>query len=161
MLQIIPFQPNLQSEFYAISAIWIETYFKLEAADLRVLENPQTEIIDKGGYVAFVADENGILGTGALKKLDETTFELIKMGVRPEAQGKGAGRFLANHLIEIAKAKGAQRVVLESNTKLKVALQLYEKLGFIEIPMGETEFCRCDYKAELWLYKDDSAGLGI
>jgi ribosomal protein S18 acetylase RimI-like enzyme len=41
---------------------------------------------------------------------------------------------------------GGEELILYSNTSLKPAINLYEKFGFIEIPVGNSEYARCNIK---------------
>ena len=99
----------------------------MEPNDERVLNNPQIEIIDKGGMI-FYAFYNGVIaGTASLLKLDEDTFELGKMASTATVQGKGLGKKLLQHCIDEATAAGAKKIILYSNTKLDAAIHLYKK----------------------------------
>ena len=105
--------------------------FSLEAYDRKLLENPQSEIIAKGGHILFVhAEGMGAIGTGALLKTGENEYELIKMGVLKKARAFKAGRFLLNALIEKALSVDAHNLYLLTNSKCEAAIHLYEKHGF-------------------------------
>jgi len=106
--------------------------YRLERADLEVLENPREKIVAPGGAVLFVeAAGLGLVGTCALKKTGEGAFELTKMGVRASARGLKAGEFLLVATIARAKRLGAETLYLLSNKKSQAAIHLYEKLGFV------------------------------
>ena len=107
-----------------------------------------------GGEIFFVLENEQVLGTCALLKIDETTYELVKMAVDKNAQGKG----LANHLMQAAIAwtrrKNAKKIFLESNTILAPAIKLYEKFGFQSIPLelhNNSEYQRVNIVMELIL----------
>jgi N-acetylglutamate synthase-like GNAT family acetyltransferase len=72
----------------------------------------------------------GIVGTCALQKTGERSFELTKMGVRESARGLKAGEFLLKAVLERAMAMGAEPLYLLSNKRCAAAVHLYEKLGF-------------------------------
>jgi putative acetyltransferase len=118
---------------------------------LAQLNDPESYIIAKGGRVYFAVYANEIVGTVAAYKDSETTFSVIKMGVRPLYQGLGIGRKLSEYLIEDVKKLGCTYLYLESNQKLTPALTLYKSLGFKEIPIGDTPYKRADFKAEMYL----------
>ena len=72
------------------------------------------------------------------------------MAVSPTAQGLGIGFQLGQAAIAQARALGAKRVYLESNTKLKPALSLYHKLGFRKTVAGQpSPYERCNIQMEL------------
>ncbi len=132
MLSLVAFTDDLAADFHRINAEWIEAMFVMEPTDRDVLENPRARIIDTGGAILFVRDENdGIIGTCALKKTGDAAFELTKMGVTDAARGKKAGEFLLAHVIAQAKDMGARELYLLTSRKCEAAVHLYEKLGFV------------------------------
>lgn len=72
------------------------------------------------------------------------------MAVTPTVQGKGFGYAIARHALQRAKAMGAKRVYLESNTLLTPAIALYRKLGFTELNEGDdsSPYSRCNIQME-------------
>ncbi|WP_373495882.1 GNAT family N-acetyltransferase [Aquiflexum sp.] len=148
-LQIIEYSPELQPQFEKINKQWVEHYFALEPIDLLQLENPEETILSKGGAILFAKEGDSIIGTVALSKAGEGIYEMIKMGVVPEAQGKKAGQLLGQAILERAKEMGARKVILYSNSKLEAALHLYKKLGFKELVPECGKYSRCDVKMEL------------
>ena len=106
--------------------------YTMEAADLKVLVDPRAAIIEGGGEILFVEDDDlGIVGACALKKTAEGEFELTKMGVLEAARGRKAGEFLLQAVIARAQALRATTLYLLSNRKSAAAIHLYEKLGFV------------------------------
>jgi len=97
--------------------------------------------------MAVAGDE--ILGTVAMAPmLEEGVFELAKMAVSDRAQGLGIGRALGEAALAWARSKGAMRVYLETNTKLKPAVALYRKLGFEEIVGPPSPYERSNLQME-------------
>jgi putative acetyltransferase len=138
-------------DFKRINIEWIEKYFIVEEHDLEQLENPKEYIIDKGGDILFAISGNEVAGVCAVIKTGDHEFELAKMGVSPNFQGQHIGYKLGMQSIETAKRLGAKRIWLESNRKLSTALNLYKKLGFVEIPITYTPYARADIRMELLL----------
>ena len=137
-VKIVDFQPAYQPHFARLNYEWISRYFKVEAHDQELLDHPQREIIDKGGYVCFAELNGEIIGTCGLYKLRDGVYELIKMAVDDKAQGRQVGKKIGLHVLKVAKQMGAHRVELQSNTILKPAINLYRRLGFTESKMDET-----------------------
>ena len=83
-----------------------------------------------------------------LLKTGEAEFELIKMAVVPEAQGRGVGELLLRAGIEAALALGAKRLFLLTNSKSQAAIRLYERNGFVHdgelLASAGGEYARCD-----------------
>jgi len=132
---IVDYEPKYRKAFKELNEEWIRQYFKMEEADHKSLDNPKKSILDKGGTI-FVAIYNGEpVGVCAMIKMNdlEYDFELAKMAVSPKAQGKGVGWILGQAVIKKAKSLGAKCIYLESNTILKPAINLYQKLGFHKV----------------------------
>src|ERR1043165_4484034 len=141
-VRIIGYSPELQIFFENLNRAWIERYFKMEALDLQLLQDPQTHIIDKGGTVLFAEIDGRIVGTVALKPYDAETLELAKMAVDENYQGHGIGEKLGHAAVEKARELGAKKVILFTNSVLQPALRLYARLGFEKIPLEGQIFKR-------------------
>lgn len=152
-VRIVAYEEKYQSAFKALNEEWISTYFKMEEADYRALDNPQTYILDRGGkiFVALYKDEP--VGVCALIKMDDPDydFEMAKMAVSPKAQGKNIGWLLGNAIVEATKELGGKKLYLESNTLLKPAINLYHKLGFKKVVSRATPYARANIQMELVL----------
>jgi DNA-binding MarR family transcriptional regulator/GNAT superfamily N-acetyltransferase len=148
---IIDYTPQYANDFRNLNHEWITKYFKLEAADNIALDNPQSYILDKGGRIFVAIYKEEPVGVVALLKMADGGYELGKMAVSPKAQGKSIGYLLGKHAIEVAKELKAHRVFLESNTILKPAISLYNKLGFKKIIGGQSPYERANIQMELTL----------
>ncbi|ALI98830.1 GNAT family N-acetyltransferase [Rufibacter tibetensis] len=148
---IIDYTPAHATLFRELNQAWIERYFEMEELDHKSLGNPDGYIIAKGGHI-FMAEYNGeIVGTCALIKVDNQTYELAKMAVTDKAQGLKIGKRLGEAAIQKARELGATTLMLLSNRKLETALHLYQKLGFVEVADELKEYKRADIKMELAL----------
>ena len=152
-VEIIEYSPKYQGDFKKLNEEWITAYFKIEDADRKALNNPQTYILDKGGKILVAVEAGSTLGVCALLKMQDGKYdyELAKMAVSPKAQGKGIGYLLGKAIIQKATSLGATSLYLESNTILKPALSLYEKLGFQKIAGFPTPYRRCNIQMVLKL----------
>ena len=150
-VKIIAYEPQYKEAFKALNEEWIKTFFVMESGDYKLLDHPEEEILNKGGYIAFALLNGEVVGTCALVKTENNplTFELSKMAVSPKAQGKKLGYLLGNALVEKAKELNADKVFLVTNSILVPAIKLYEKLGFIHTPIGHAEYDRADVRMEL------------
>ena len=145
--EIVDYAPEYKEDFLRLNRAWIEKFFKLEAADLRILENPESEIIAPGGAVLFAKIGGNVVGTLAILNLGNGEFELAKMSVDETYQGRGIGLDLIQACIKEAKIRGAKAITLETNSVLSPAIGLYKKCGFVEVPSlaHDTEYERADY----------------
>jgi DNA-binding MarR family transcriptional regulator/N-acetylglutamate synthase-like GNAT family acetyltransferase len=152
-VKIVDYKAEYQEAFRALNVEWISTYFEMEEADYKALDNPEDYILKKGGKILVALYENEPVGVCALIKMNnaEYDFEMAKMAVSPKAQGKNIGWLLGKAITEKAKELGAKKIYLESNTILKPAINLYYKLGFEKVFGLETPYKRCNIQMELVL----------
>lgn len=153
-LTIRRFEDRLAADFERINRQWIEAMYTLEQTDIDQLTHARERIVDPGGDILFVEHPAlGVVGTCALLKVAPGIYELIKMGVMPEARGFGAGDRLLTAAIARAQALGAETLFLLTNTKSATAIRLYERHGFVHDAqiMADygAEYARCDV-AMLW-----------
>jgi DNA-binding MarR family transcriptional regulator/N-acetylglutamate synthase-like GNAT family acetyltransferase len=133
-VEIIDFSPEHKDAFRKLNEEWLNKYFDVEEADKRLLLHPEEEIIEGGGSVFFARLGDKIVGTAALLKLDNETYEIAKMAVTPRAQGKQVGRRLTEAAIVRARSRGAKKIVLHTDNRLRAAVGLYSRLGFKAAP---------------------------
>lgn len=152
-VKIVEFEPQYAEAFKSLNVEWISTYFEMEEADYKALDNPEEYILNKGGKIFVALYKNEPVGVCALIKMNNPNydFEMAKMAVSPKAQGKNIGWLLGEAIVESAKNLGASKIYLESNTILKPAINLYNKLGFQKVFGLETPYKRCNIQMELVL----------
>ena len=150
-VKIVPYEEKYQKAFKSLNEQWISTYFQMEEADYKALDNPESYILDRGGKIFVALYNNEPVGVCALIKMEdpEYDFELAKMAVSPQIQGKSIGWLLGQAIVNAAKEMGASKLYLESNTVLKPAINLYHKLGFKKVVGRATPYERCNIQMEL------------
>ena len=77
-----------------------------------------------------LVDEEKVIGTVALKKIDAYTVELKALYLDKAYRGQHLGTRLIKAAIDEARARGFKVMVLDSMSKYQEALRLYEKCGF-------------------------------
>lgn len=145
-IEIVSYRPSLKRYFRDLNYQWLEEYFKIERSDEILLNNPQKEIIDKGGAVYFVRLGKETIGTAALIKHENGVLELAKMAVGREYRGFGIGAKLLSHILKEAGNRGNDRLWLMTSARLEYAVKLYNKFGFKdskENPLGHEQYERC------------------
>jgi GNAT superfamily N-acetyltransferase len=148
-LTFLDYKPEYQPWFEKLNKAWLEEYFVVEPFDKWVLEHPDEAIIKQGGKIYFAASGSTIVGTVALRFIEDGVYELTKMGVDKTFQGGGAGQFLCRAAIDKARELGSKRLVLWSNRVLENAIHIYRKLGFTEIPVLAGTYGRADIMMEI------------
>ena len=151
-IDIVMYDPKYCDEFIRLNWQWIEEYFAVEDTDHHHLDDPERTIIDDGGDIIFLVEDERVLGTCALIREAEGLFELAKMAVEKSARGRGLGDMLIEATINRARELGAARIFLLSNRSLTPAISLYRKHGFVEVPVdSEGGYERADIKMVLEL----------
>ncbi len=152
-IKVVDYAPKYRDAFKSLNVEWISKYWELEEPDFKALDDPEGYILNQSGVILIAVDKGKPIGCCALIKQTDDTFELAKMAVSPKAQGKGVGLLLGKSIIERAKLMGLKRLYLESNSVLKPAVSLYEKIGFKHIKGASSPYARCDVQMELYLNK--------
>ena len=150
-IEILDYLPTHSGYFKLLNQAWITRYFELEELDHLTLNNPDAYIISKGGHILMASWRGQIVGTCALIRISDTEYELAKMAVAEQVQGRQIGYQLGQATIAKAWELGAQKLTLLSNRQLAPALHLYRKLGFAEVPLPRSGYKRADIKMELVL----------
>ena len=149
---VVRYREELRDAFERLNREWIETYFVLEAADREILGDPQGNIIDPGGQVFFVLDRGEVQGTCAVLRYSAEECEIAKMAVAPAARGRGYGDLLMEASLAFAREIDSRRVVIVSNTVLSPAIRLYQKHGFVQVPLAsDGRYRRANIRLELEL----------
>lgn len=149
-IEIVEYTPEHKARFKEINVQWITRSFVMEEEDIRTVDDPEGYIL-KGGGKIFIALHNGFpVGTCAYLNFGNGVYEMIKMAVDEKYRGLKIGSKIGHVSVQKIKDLGAKSIFLYSNTKgSPTAIQLYRKLGFVEIPLGNSEFQRADIKMEL------------
>ena len=148
------YQPSDARAFHDLNLAWLTAFFSVEAKDEATLSDPDAVILRPGGQILMADFAGKTVGCVALLPLGSGAYEVAKMAVMPDVQGRGVGRRLLEAAIDWAKSRGARRLYLESNTRLTPALRLYESVGFQHLPPERrpvSPYVRADVFMELFL----------
>ena len=143
-MEIVEFEPHHAPAFKALNEAWISKYFVLEAKDREVLDDPQGQIIAKGGRIFMAMADGEAVGCAALLKMADGGYEVAKMTVSETLRGSGLGRQLMDRCIAAGAEDGVPRLYLETNSSLAPALALYRATGFKDLAPAKTEYARAD-----------------
>ena len=151
MVTIIEYENKYEEDFRQLNLEWLNKYNLLETHDQTVLDCPRGMVIDRGGYIYLALHGEEIVGSAALMKEQEGEYELVKMAVAPQHQGKGISKLLIEKCLNKAKEIGAKKLMLYSNSQLQTAIKLYRNYGFYHVPATNSPFVTADVKMELEL----------
>lgn len=132
---------NSLEEFNAVKQGTV--YFDASTDNLHTVF--QTE---RSTYFVVTIDDEVVAGAGIFptQSLPYKTCELVKMYVSSAARGKGLGKLLLQQCIDEAKAKGFEKMYIETMPELTTAIEMYKKSGFTFIPaaLGNSGHTGCD-----------------
>ncbi len=87
--------------------------------------------LSESGDMAFkVEDEENIIAYIMACPVSDSSLDIESVAVDPEYRGKGLAKALFQHIEDIAKQRGYEKIVLEVREHNPEAIGLYEKLGF-------------------------------
>lgn len=159
-VEVVGYQPKLKKHFRDLNLEWLKKYFDVEPVDEEILSDPAGKILKKGGQVLFARIDGRVVGTCALVRAGNGTFELTKMAVTESMQGRQIGRRLLQEAIDQARKAGAHEMVLYTSPKLTAACGLYRSFGFSEVPSEsgeEPKYKRCTIQMHLNIDKGRKA----
>ena len=151
MAVIIDYEDKYIKDFQQLNLEWLERFNLTESHDLEILNYPRENVIDRGGFLFLLIEDNIVIGTAGIFKINDAEYELIKMSVAPEHRGKKFGDMLLEKCIAKAKEVKASKIILFSNSNLQTAIRLYEKFGFKHVEVIDAPFETADIKMELYL----------
>ena len=149
MIEIIPYESKYQPEFKRLNLEWLDKYHLTESHDLEILDNPEKNVIGRGGCIFLAKDGERVVGTAGIAKLNDEVFELVKMAVEPAYQGRGISKTLLELCLAEARKGGGKKISLFSNSQLTTALSLYRKYGFRHVDVTDSPLLTADVKMEL------------
>lgn len=85
---------------------------------------------EPNGAILVASYKGSYIGIVALKSLDEGICEMKRLYVNPSHRGQNIGEELVSHIITLARNKGYHTMKLDTLSRLKQAIALYQKYGF-------------------------------
>ncbi|WP_235533790.1 GNAT family N-acetyltransferase [Sanguibacter sp. Leaf3] len=136
------------SEHDAVAALLVEAYtsdYDISGEYRASLSAVAERAAEHQVWVAVGADDQ-LLGTVATPRAGRLISELAHdgeldfrlLGVSPAARGRGVGETLTRHVLDLARERGASRVVMNSGPQMISAHRLYHRLGFARFHERET-----------------------
>ncbi len=111
----------------------IDAYFDEDAWEAEVAGLPGA-YGPPDGALLLAREADLSLGCVGSKRFDGESCEMKRMFVAPVARGRGAGRLLAEAVVERARVAGYRRMYLDTSIRQTEAIELYRSLGFTEVP---------------------------
>ena len=111
--------------------------------DLHIMDGAESSFfaqfnkLDKIHHVIVAYKRNTPVGCGAIREYSNEIMEIKRMFVRPEHRGQGVAKQILAELELWAKELKYSSCVLETGKELTVAIEFYQKSGYIQIPNYE------------------------
>ena len=104
------------------------------------VEGINNYLFDSNVYIATYPSKNEVIGIFCLYHVDTKTVELKNMAVAEEYQSKGIGSLLLDKMVEIAKKKGYQEIIVGTADCGVNQIRFYERNGFVKYGIRKNFF---------------------
>ncbi|MBE9170449.1 GNAT family N-acetyltransferase [Pleurocapsales cyanobacterium LEGE 06147] len=147
MMQIKLIQPHQIEEVkHLILAVCQEIFQVPEEVILRHdsltdIDNFQSEYFNNTGTFLVLVDNHRVVGSGAIRRINNDICELKRMFFLKDYRGRGLGMKIAQKLLNFAKKTEYKKVRLDTRKEMTQALKLYKKLGFYFIERYNNSSC--------------------
>ena len=92
------------------------------------------EMVPPAGAFVLVLEDGRAVAGGGVRRLGDDVAEIKRMYVHPDARGRGHGRRLLDAIEAEAAGLGYRRLRLDTAEPQAVALAMYRRAGYREIP---------------------------
>ena len=141
-MEVIPYDAKYKEAFIEFNTDWIiDNFGFLEKEDKETFEKIEEEL-SQGAMIYFAIENDTPLATCMTKPMSDDTWEICKLASNKRKPHKGCGSAVFEAAMGWAINRGAKKLFLISNSKLKPALHIYEKYGFSEIKPDNYEYIR-------------------
>ena len=151
---IRPWQPSDRQPVATLAQTVLAEYdmgFEPEENDWDVVQ-VESAYWQTGGEFWVVDYQGKVVGSGGYHPCDRPlsgkeaiqSVELRKMFLASEVRGQGLGRYLLDHLEQLAIANGFTHMWLETAVRMQAAVKLYERNGYQQPPNTDVHVQRCD-----------------
>src|SRR5256714_1439784 len=147
-MTIVPFQSNHLDGFRSLVSETLREFgFEADPELDGDLEDPA------GTYAGLwvAVDGGAVVGSGALRDLEDGRVELKRMYLRPDQRGRGLGKQLLELALDWARANHMRAVRLDTSERMVAAQRLYEANGFERVPGDAPRQGQCRLLYELRL----------
>ena len=104
-----------------------------QQGELADIDNFQSDYFAQCGLFLVVVDNNQVIGSGAIRRIDDSICELKRLWLLEKYQGRGIGYRVLQELINFAQESGYKKIWLETDNEQERAIQFYQRAGFHHI----------------------------
>ena len=100
------------------------------------LEDVQEHYLNQQGIFLVALEGDMVIGTGAIRRLEDTTCELKRLWLLEAYQGQGIGLHMTQMLLDFARSQHFRLVRLKTSPNQVRAIRFYQRLGFHRVDQG-------------------------
>ena len=117
-------------EIFEVSEIVIQQY-----DDMSDIDKMRSHYLENQGTFLVLTDNETVVGSGGIRRLDDSICELKRMWILQDYRGRGWGMKMAQMLLDFANKTGCKKVRLDvvREQKQARAIAFYKNLGFYQI----------------------------
>lgn len=139
-MKIVPYNQKYKKDFIEMNTLWISQMFTMEKEDIKELNHIET-YLEKGGQIFFAIDgQEHVMACCMIGPREDGDWEIMKFAAKGMYTGTGAGSACLKACIDYAREKQVNKIIIVSNRKCVQAVHLYQKFGFVEIPVDKKKF---------------------
>jgi len=153
MIEIRPIRPqevpaaklvilSVAYRLYGWSGTFEDSVRQIESiGEFKDMDEVQAHYFDNDGYFLVAVDDNRVIGSGGVRKIDAGTAELKRMWLLEEYHGLRIGYRIITRLIDFARGRGYTSLILRTKTASARAIDFYKRVGFTQYhcPDGDPE----------------------
>ena len=121
-------------DFITLCQLLDENLNELVGGETQREQYKQYNTLDSIHDVLLLYEEGVPIGCASFKYYDDGVAELKRVFLRKDYRGKGIAKELVGRIEASARAKGFQKMILETGKPLVDAFGLYTRLGYQVIP---------------------------
>lgn len=150
-IEIKQIQPDqIEQAKQVVATVSLEIWQDILTADdirrydaMSDIEDVRSHYLNNGGIFLVLIDDERVVGTGAIRKLEDDICELKRMWFLKPYRGQGWAQKMAQMLFDFAKQASYRKMRLDlaNEERQTQALRFYEKLGFYRIDRYNDSVC--------------------
>ena len=149
MIEIQPLQLHQAEEVKRLIFAVCQEIFQVSEETVRRYDTMSdinevcSHYFDNGGTFLVLMDEGRVVGSGAIRRLNDDICELKRMWFLKEYRGRGLAKHMVQLLLDFAQKTGYKKIRLDllDEQKQTQALKFYKGMGFYAIAPYNDSFC--------------------
>jgi ribosomal protein S18 acetylase RimI-like enzyme len=111
-------------------ANWLSVDLSFQRFEEELSTLPEPGYVFPEGALFLALVDGKAAGCVAVRRFDNSTCEMKRLFVRDAFKGHGVGRALAKRAITAGRTMGYKRMLLDTLSHMRPAIELYTSLGF-------------------------------